>query len=374
MATTIEVKNVGKFTESLTKVAAASAKKAGEVLAGVYVRAVENRLTMMGTDGTTSIRTVDEDITFSKTEITFVVPGRLFTDIMKKMPKEEISLKVHKNKVEVHHKKSSSYGMNTVDVSDFPISTYDELENGFTLPGKLLANAFKMVIPCASNKETRPILTGVHMFSEGGNTITLVATDSFKLAYKEMKLEEDLEAFKNVVIPNGAAKDIVKILDGVEEDARVSFSDNQFRISAGTTSFSTRLLEGNYPDTSALRPKKYEAECVIHREEVIKTLDRVKVALSDKDRQALFTLKGSEGMPTLTVNCKTEVTNANEEIFVNDAKNDMETCLNVLFFHEVLQSMESKEIRLQFSGKNSPLIVNPSELNDQFAMLVPIRS
>lgn len=102
-----------------------------------------------------------------------------------------------------------------------------------------------------STSETRPVLTGVNWLIQDKELIC-TATDSHRLALRKLKLEDEDIEDKNVIIPGKALSELNKIVSDSEEDINIFFASNQVLFKVGHINFISRLLEGNYPDTTRL--------------------------------------------------------------------------------------------------------------------------
>jgi len=369
MSNTIKIKEVKAFIELLGKAVSAASTKNDSIMSGVMVVAEGDEIIIRGTDSSISVEVSGKELTETKEQISFVVPAKIFLDIMKKLPKGDVELVVEENGLNIKVGKSR-YGVSTMDIDQYPKQVQIEEGTPFKVDGAMFAESLASVVHATAESEVRPVLTGVHVVSNG-KYITLIATDSHRLMAKAVPLLAETEEFANVVVPKSAVKEIVSILSDTEE-VEFSITQNQLACRTEGLVFATRLIEGTYPDVTRLIPTEFESEVVVHREELLKALDRTKIALG-KDKVATFHVKTGT-LPTFNIECKTEITNVFEELFVDEAGADLTLKLNVIYLLDALNSISEKKIRLQFAGTLKPLLLKPEvEGSTQFGLLLPVR-
>lgn len=369
MSMTIKVKETKAFIELVGKASATASSKTDSIRSGILFVAQENELSIRGTNETVSVQVHAKDITETSENVSFVVPGKLFLDMMKKLPKGDVELILEKNSIKIKVGKSS-YGISTLAVDDFPKPAAYEEGKIFQVEGPTFAENLQAVIHACSDNEARPILTGVHIVSNG-KYLTLIATDSYRLSANAVPILKATEEFKDVVVPKESVKELISILAD-EKEVEFSISQTQLSLKTERVLFTTRLLEGTYPDVTKLIPTAFESEVVVFREELLKALDRTKTALG-KNKVATFDVNNGT-LPTLNIECKTEITDVFEELFVDEAGADLSIKLNVLYLMDTLQSMSTKKVRLQFSGAARPMLIRPEiEGATQFGLLLPVR-
>lgn len=366
----IKIKETKAFIELVGKASAAASTKTDSIRSGILVSAKGNELSIRGTNEMISVELTTKDITDTSEEISFVVPAKIFLDMLRKLPKGEVEIIIEDGKVAIKVGKSS-YGISTLSVDEFPKPVAYEEGKKFHVDGPTFAESLSSTIHACSDTETRPILTGVHVVSNG-KYLTLFATDASRLMVAAVPILKETEDFKNVVIPKNSIKELITLLSD-ESEVEFSVSDNQLSLKTDELLFTTRLLEGSFPDVSKNIPNEFESGVVAHREELIRALDRTKTALGKSGKTASFRVK--EGtIPTFNIECKTEITNVFEELFVEEGGSDFSIKLNVYFLMDALQALKSKKVRLKMAGEMKPVVVCPEiEGATQFGLVLPLR-
>ncbi|EFV74952.1 MULTISPECIES: DNA polymerase III subunit beta [Cytobacillus] len=368
--TSIKIKETKALIDLLGKASAAASNKPDSIRSGIMIVAKKNEITIRAANETISVQLNAKDITEANEDLIFVVPAKLFLDMMKKLPKGEVVIIVEDKNVIILVGKSS-YGISTLAIDEFPKPVAYEEGKIFQVEGPEFAQSLSAMIHACSDSETRPILTGVHIVSNG-KYLTLIATDSHRLMATAVPILKETEEFKNVVVPKTSIKELTTLLTD-EKEVEFSISDNQLSLKTDGVLFTTRLLEGSFPDVTKLIPTTYESEVVVHREEFLKALDRTKTALGKSGKVALFhVMEGT--LPTFNIECKTEITNVFEELFIDEAGASISIKLDVYFLTDCLQSINSQKVRLQIAGTMKPMLIRPEiQGATQFGLVLPVR-
>lgn len=370
---TVKIKDLKGFLEVLHSAKRTASSKGNDIRSGILLKASGTSLSVMAMDETIGLQIKHDDLTEAKEDTSFLVPAELFEEMMKNLPKGDVSLihNAEENRVNIKVGKLN-YDVATMNRDEYPALEVIEEGTGFKVKGSIFANALESVIHAAAENETRPILTGVHLVSNG-KYLTLIATDSHRLAAKAVLLVEQCEEFKNIVLPQIAVKELAKILANLE-DCEVLLSSNKLTFKTTNLNFTTRLLEGNYPDITNLLPKDFVCEAVVNREELLAACERAKKVLKpDKGKVAEFKLINSE-LPVMNIKIKSSISSGLEELFLSDVNGEITIRLNVYYFSAVLNSISTKEVKLQFAGEIKPMLIKPlSENQSQFGLLLPVR-
>src|SRR4029079_10093468 len=166
------------------------------------------------------------------------------------------------------------FHLRTLPSEDFP--RFPELEeSSATLPAQPLAETIDRVARAASRDEVRPILTGV-LFQAEGSTLTMVATDSYRLSVKHTELETALAEPVEANVPARALRELARII-AQEQPAEVAMSlaRNQAVFLAGSVVLCSRLIEGQFPSWRQLIPESFEQEVRLPREELLEVTRRI---------------------------------------------------------------------------------------------------
>ena len=231
---------------------AISSRTAIPILTGMKIEAKETGIVLTGSDSDVSIEShipAEEDGMVYVEDIEpgqIVLQARYFSEIVRKLPESTIEINVDKQLQVTIRSGKAEFNLNGQDAEEYPHLPKLNTDDSFELPIDLLKSVIKQTVFAVSTMETRPILTGVHLKLEE-HKLQFTATDSHRLASREIPVEDANTSFSSVVIPGKSLNELSKILDDTEESIDISVTDNQILFRTKHLNFLSRLLDGNYP-------------------------------------------------------------------------------------------------------------------------------
>lgn len=359
---------------------AISSKAALEILSGIKLDLSEDGLTMTGSNSDISIETVisiaDETaaLNIEKTG-SVVLPARFFNEIVKKLPEDSLSVEVNDRFQATIRSGSAEFIINGLDPDDYPHLPEIDSREQLTLPGDVLKQVINQTVIAASKQETRPILTGIHLAIKDGQLLA-VATDSHRLSQRKLTLNGDSAADYDIIVPGQSMNELAKMLGDLSEDIEIQISENQILFILGNTSFYSRLLEGNYPDTERLIPQNSTTTLEINAPAFLRAIERASL-LSHEGRNNVVKLSMQAGTSQATLYSNSpEVGNVEEELTFNKLEgNDLDISFNPDYMKDALRSFGQSEVTLNFTMPLRPFILVPSEAQGEFIQLItPVRT
>ena len=170
----------------------------------------------------------------------------------------------------------SSFALNCLQAHDFPELPADE-GSGLSIPADLLVEAIDRVARAASRDETRPVLTGV-LVRLGPEGITLVATDSYRLAVRQTPLDPAPAEAVEAIVPARALTEVARLVGVMKADAvEVVLSETQALFRIGDLRLTSRVIDGQFPDHRQLVPDAFEHDVAFDRAELLAVLTRIGV-------------------------------------------------------------------------------------------------
>jgi len=348
----------------------ASTRSAIQTLSGVLLRVEDGKAELEATDMELGVRVVLEPRDASPGLA--VIPGRLLLDVVRSLPKDDLTLEYRSSQQDVELiSGSAKFHLRTLPAEDFP--TLPELpgEGVLTVPAGAFVDTIGRVARAASRDETRPHLTGVLVTAEGTD-LRMVATDSYRLSVKETGLESELGGSLEANVPARTLQELGRIASaGSADTIAVAALENQVVFAVEDVVLSSRLVEGRFPNYQQLLPESYEHELKVSRDELLEVVRRVGL-LAQKN--APLRLRFSEG--ALDVSAQTpDVGEASESLPIAFAGETLEIGFNPEFFRDGLESAESDELTLKLISPLRPgLIESGGDAGGGFRYLVmPIR-
>lgn len=346
---------------------AVSTRAATQALSGILLTASEEGVALAATDGEMGLRTALEATVSGAGSV--LLPGRLLADLARSLGDAgvEIELREAERDVEIRSG-GSSFHLRTLPAEDFP-KLPDEGEQPLTIPAAALAETVELVARAASRDDMRPVLTGV-LVTASGEEMTMVATDSYRLAVKRTELDDGVGGNLEANIPAKALRELGRIVAGGDvERIAVSLLANQAVFKAGPILLNTRLIDGQFPNFRQLLPESYEHDVRLPRPELLDVVRRVSQLAQ---RNAPLRLAFSAG--ELKVSASTpDVGDAEEAMPAAFEGEDLEIGFNPEFLRDGIESVEGDEVMLRLISPLRPGLLQPVDNEDFRYLVMPIR-
>lgn len=357
-----------------TAARAVSPKNPNPLLTGLKLTLSEGGLSITGSDSDVTIVTTipsnhqsEQVIRITKTG-TVLVSSKYLTEVVRKLEGDKLELELFEPSVLKISDASSDYSLNVMKWEDYP--PFEQKIDGqvIQLRTEDLRSIINQTVFAASQKDARPILTGVN-FKCVDNRLECVATDSYRLAKKVVILTTS--ATFNVTMPAKSLSDLGKIIDGVEM-VEMAISDKKVVIRMPSTNISTRVLSGTYPDTSKLIPQTFENELSTLSQNLIAAVDRA--ALLSTERQNVVKL--SLDKAAVDVSAKSfEIGSYLEHIThfsYTGTRFDVSFTANLL--SDAIRALGTEEVILKLNGDMKPFVVVSKEDDSVVHLVLPVRT
>jgi DNA polymerase III subunit beta len=344
-----------------------SARDSTQALAGILLNAEGDSVTLSATDGTLGLRTaLAAQISQAGS---LLLPGRLFAELARSLGDAEVSIESREAERDVEIRSGGSrFHLRLLQAEDFPKVPEGEGEP-LKSPAKELAETVEVVAPAASRDDMRPVLTGV-LVSAGEREMTMVATDSYRLAVKRTELEQGIGGELEANIPARALRELGRLVGGEEaEDVSVSLLPNQAVFAVGSIVLNTTLIDGQFPNFRQLLPESYEHDVRLRRNDFLEVARRVSQLAQ---RNAPLRLSFSPG--ELKVSASTpDVGDAEETMPVAFEGEALEIGFNPDFLKDGIESVEGEELVLRLISPLRPGLLQPVGNEDFRYLVMPIR-
>ena len=346
-----------------------STRSAIQTLAGVLIKVDGGRAELQATDMELGVR-VGLDAGESSSDGTAVVPGRLLLDVVRSLPKEDLTLEYRSSQQDVEVVSGpAKFHLRTLPAEDFP-KLPDAPDSGvLTVPSGAFVDTIGRVARAASRDETRPHLTGV-LVSASEKELRMVATDSYRLSVKETALDEPLAGSLEANVPARTLQELGRIATGGEAATiGVAALENQVVFSVDDVVLSSRLVEGRFPNYQQLLPDSYDHELRVNRSELVEVVRRISL-LAQKN--APLRLSFSEGSVEISAQTP-DVGEASEALPVPFGGEPFEIGFNPEFFRDGLESAESDDLVLKLISPLRPGLIQSGDDGGFLYLVMPIR-
>ena len=363
--------NVQELLEGLNTVTRAlAARPPKQILEGVLIDASEEGITLTCSDGSLTIETnLSAEV---REEGRAVLPGRLFTELCRKLPGGEVTIKVgdnHTASIKCMSFKSNLAGMNPVE---YPEMASVDAGTTVAIPQRQLREMISRVVFAIATDESRQILTGC-LLEVTSEQASMVALDGFRLAIqkvmKHFELPEGTEMLK-AVIPGRVLNELSKILAEEDEDCVMLIDKTRMQATFGNTRLSTVLLAGEYIDYRRILPLSFKTVVKADRVGVQSAIDRASLmAREGKNNLIRMSISGD----TLAITSNAELGDVLEELSATLTGDPIEIAFNAKYITDVIRNITDDELCMHFNSNVSPCVVSPMDGDQYLYLILPVR-
>ncbi len=283
-------------------------------------------------------------------------PARLLGDLLGSMPEGEVSISADRSHASRVFCPGSDYRIVGLPPEEYPSLPDVDAEHTFYVPQALLRNAIRQTSFAVSSEDKgRPILTGV-LFDYEGPTVTLVATDTTRLALRSVPVSQGTEPLQ-AIVPVRALNEVLRSLSDEPGDVEVRLSAKQARfVTPRGVTVTTRLIEGQYPGYRRVVPTVCNIRLTMQTAAALAAVRRVSLVAKHcayrvecrtlEDRLVMHVESSLEG-------------SAHEEIELIREGDDIEVGLNSRYLLDVLSAMGHEGFVIEFSDPLRPYVVRP---------------
>ena len=348
---------------------AISSKNTLPVLQGILVTAEAQFLHFSATDLEMGIRCQIPSTTVAE-EGTMVVPAKLFSEIVRKLPDTTITIEEKDKSITICYNESEIV-LNGYDPEEFPLLP-DLMEPiTFTLPTIIFKNMIRQTIFSCSTEENRPVFTGTLLQIEGTN-IRLVATDTHRLAYSIASISNSEESHFSGIIPSKTLSEIYRLLRDEDEELTISYGNNQVVFQFGTIYLISRLIEGQFPNYKQVIPQSCETKVILSVRKLLESVERALVLTRDKSGANIIKINVQNN--ELKIDQTSELGKISEQIVVEMEGKDVTIAFNAKFLIDALKVIDSEQILFELSGPFSPGVMRPIDNSNYIYLVLPIRT
>lgn len=339
-----------------------------EILEGVLldVDAETNTITVAASDGNmTSLTQIPADV---ETDGMAVMPGRMFTDIVRKLPEGSMRADLSQSFVLTITCGLSRFNVACRPADAFPIPEEVEAENVVEIPEPVLKEMISAVTFAIPAEDTRKVLTGGCLNMQGG-VMDLVGLDGFRMGMRTQRLSDTGSA--KCIIPVKALDEISRLLgDNADSNAKLSFGKNRLLTEVGNTKLFSALIEGEYIDYRRIIPGSFAVTAKVKRDAFSGCIERASL-IARQSKSNLLRL--DIGDSAIVMTASSEAGDVREELEA-EVNGSLSISFNVKYLSEIARVAGEDDLVLKFNTPVTPCVVSPAE-GDAFTYLVlPVRT
>lgn len=348
---------LSKYLQTVSK--ALAVKGTLPILTGIYIETITEGARCLATDLEIAIEVYIHNLQVIEPGAV-VLPGKTFVEIIKRLPPVplEIAYEDSSRMVSITSR-YSSYQLPVMPVEEFP--SLPELKEGesFCVPGEPLKEAIRQTIYATLMDDPRPFLSSI-LWEITPGQLRLVATDVNRLAIRDLSADSDLQ--KTVLVPVRSLREIANIFGSTEQNLQITTNDKLLFISGNGITFSSRLVEAQFPRYEQVLPKEFHGTMKVNRLQFIEALERTALVSS--------TVKFNLTDDGLIINAREpEKGCSKEEIPMDLTGNEIEIGFNLRFLLDFLRSLDSESIICKYIQEQKPFYMQ-GEGNEEYIYIV----
>ena len=337
------------------------------VLGNVLINANKKSVRLTATDLEVELQS---HVNVAVTEIgEITLPARKLLDICRTLPAEaQLDISVKKDRALIRSGKSR-FTLSTLPATEFPL--IDKIKNArkFSVQEKALHNLIERTAFAMAQQDVRYYLNGL-MLEPAGGILRAVATDGHRLAMCELAVDVGEGSDQQVIVPRKGVQELHRLLEQKEADIQVEIGSNHIRISTDELRFTSKLIDGRFPDYTRVMPKNADKRLHINRDQLRQALTRTSILSNEKYRGIRLELSEN--------NIKIQAHNPEQEEAVEelDARYDNEAMVigfNVTYLLDVLNVIDTDEVEVFLSDGNSSILINKPAATDCRYVVMPMR-
>ena len=360
--------NLQKAINVLQKV---SQNKTSSNLPGaIYMTTKNGQVELQGNDFELGIRlTIDGDI---KEPGTLVVGSRYFQELIRKLPGDTIELyKPEDGNSLTITSGSSEFNLVTLHPDDFSLVEQIHDQDHVNIDSFAMKELIDLTNYAAATDEDRPVFTGA-LLEINENEVTMVATDTHRMAVKKITIDEPATTPMRAIIPTKTLAEVSRLLP-TDNPAMINIIWNRTQIVFNFESIYiiSRLIEGTYPEYEKVIPSQFDSSAVIDRREFAGAVDRVSLLAKDISYNVIR-YDWAESNVTLSTQ-NTEIGMAKEDVAVEFKGTPFTISFNGRYISDILRHSTGDNIHL-FLKQNGPVVIRQDNNPNYTYVVTPVRT
>lgn len=354
------------LADALSIAAAASSTRAAlPVLSTIRLKAEGKDLSLLGCDGEMwAESTCPANV---KAPGAVCVQKQLLGEIVGSLPDGEVLIELEGVSVFIRQG-HTEFRMMAMNADEFPPIPTVDAKSDLTLPFGEFRKAVGSVQYACSDDTSRPVLTGV-LFNYNGDVLTLVATDTHRLAVHKIH-RKGIGSDLNVTVPEKALKAIRQLQLGEEDSVTVKFDDARLIVETGSATVVSQLLNGQYPNWERVVPQEFTRTWTVDRKDFQDNLKRALILARDNANRVKFMGQGDVVVISSRSEDKGE---AKEEVACVSKNGDLKIAFNGQYVLEALAAMEADGVKAEMTEPSRPAVLRPTEGgDDHFCVVMPM--
>lgn len=292
-------------------------------------------------------------------EGSITVPARLLSDLVNTLPNDTVHLTVNTTTFTLSVRcGTSATEIKGIDAQEFPPMPASDPADGIKQKISDFKEMVQQVAFAASSDEARPVLQGVQTIVSG-STITMAATDGFRISVRRTELAEPVSKPAAMIIPARALNELARIAQDGDEMIHIITPPGRGQVifHLENAELVSQLIDGNFPDYKVILPKTFKSHTIVSAAAFVKACKQAEIIARNGNNVVRLNLTRHDDRPgEIEVSAQTEETGSNEtRIDANIEGPNLVVALNVRYLREALEVVKTPNLVLQINDHKSPV-------------------
>ncbi len=337
------------------------------VLANFLVQVSQGQLSLTGTD--LEVEMVARSAVDDAQDGELTIPARKLFEIVRALPDgSRVTLSQSGDKVTVQAGRSR-FTLATLPANDFPSVDEVEATERITVPEAALKELIERTAFAMAQQDVRYYLNGL-LFDLADKTLRCVATDGHRLALCETTLENPVGSKKQIIVPRKGVTELQRLLEGGDRALELEIGRNHIRVKRDDVTFTSKLIDGRFPDYAAVIPIGADQEVKLDREVFKAALQRAAILSNEKYRGVRVEV--SPGQLKISAH-NPEQEEAQEEVEADTRVDSLAIGFNVNYLLDALNALRDEFIVIQLRDANSSSLIREAGSEKSRHVIMPLR-
>lgn len=343
------------------------------ILNGIKFDLTNDGLSLLASDSelTIKINISEKDIKNIEKCGSMIIQSKYILEIIRKMPSDIIYFEaIDSSKIKIYTD-NNEYNLNCYDINDYPHISLEESKEPVSIKADTLKSIINETSYAVSTQEVRPLLTGINL-KITGDMLECIATDSYRLAKKNIKLDTIVNASVNIVIPGKSINEFEKMLT-TDDDIIMHIFNNKILFQYKNIQFQTNLLSGTYPDTNHFIPSEFAYMINLDLKAFNDAVDRASLLAQSKDKNIVRVLIDDK---TMVVSSSASEIGKTEEKLSIECSNDekLEIAFSSRYMLEALKVIKDDNILLLINSDDKPILIKSVKDESLIELILPVKT
>ena len=355
-----------KLNEAVTNVQrAVSPKSTMPALEGILVKITNGKLTLCGYDLEIGITTSIDAMIYEEGAV--VINAKLFSEIIRRMPEDQISIETDDKLIVYINSGKSDYKIIGIPDSEFPEMPAVSGAETIKINGEALQSMIRQTLYAVSDKDIKPAHKG-SLFEIADKTVKIISVDGYRLAIRKEDIDFDGE--KSFIVPGKSLGEVEKLINDNAEEVELTVGSRHIIFRINDYYVISRLIEGEFMNYKAAIPSVHSTELKVNTRLFINTIDRMSLLLNERMKSPIK-CRIEDGK--IKTSCNTSLGQAYDEFSVEVQGEDLEIGFDNKYMLDALRFSETDELKVRLNGPLSPIVLMPAEGESFIFLVLPVR-